>query len=83
MKEKLYRGNKPAVYISPLSKILPVEIMLQQPRTYRSQQFVTACNMLQADIGHANAWVGIDTSAQYGMYRARRNPNIRHEEGMK
>lgn len=55
MKEKLYRGNKPAVYISPLSKILPVEIMLQQPRTYRSQQFVTACNMLQADIGHANA----------------------------
>jgi len=82
-KEKLYSGNKLAIYMFPQSKILPVERMLQQLRTPRPQQFVTACNILQEDIGQSNSWVWIDTSAQYRMHRVRRNPNIRHEEGVK
>jgi len=39
----------------PQSKILPVERMLQQLRTPRPQQFVTACNILQEDIGQSNS----------------------------
>lgn len=82
-KEKLYNGNKLAVYMSPQSKILPAEWMLQQLRTPRAQQSVTACNILREDIGHANSWFWIDTSAQYRKHRVRRNPNIRHEERIK